>query len=110
MNIPNWEVMRTTSVKPHGKDHQMKKLPLILSATLNVGLIVALIVLHSLSTKRAFQTVADFAAAEVRLQEHVLTELESGDAARIAKIQETLRRNIENGKKAESSWRKGSRL
>jgi len=87
----------------------MKKLPLVLSLVLNVVLIAALVVLHNVSKKTAFTAVADAAAAEVRLQENILSELASGEAARIEKIKETLKNNIENGKKVEADFRSVAR-
>jgi hypothetical protein len=83
----------------------MKNAPLIISVVLNVVLIICLVALHSVSKQTAFQAVADAAAAEVRLQEHILAELESGDTTRLDKVKGTLKRNIENGKKAAADWR-----
>ena len=83
----------------------MKRLPLILSLVLNVVLIVALVGLYGASHRGGFRAVADAAAAEVRLQEHILAELESGEQARIDKVKEMLRRGIEIGKIVEQDFR-----
>ena len=68
----------------------MKRLPLILSLVLNVVLIVALVGLHRACRRMGFQAVADAAAAEVRLQEHMLAELESGEDFNSVKVKYTL--------------------
>ena len=83
----------------------MTRLPLILSVVLNVVLIVALVGLHRACRRMGFQAVADAAAAEVRLQEHILAELESGEQARIDKVKEMLRRGIQNGNIVEQDFR-----
>ena len=83
----------------------MKRLPLILSVVLNVVLIVALVGLPWACRRMGFQAVADAAAAEVRLQEHILAELESGEQARIDKVKEMLRQGIDNGKIVEQDFR-----
>ena len=44
--------------------------------------------------------MTDVTDAEVRMQEHFLKELESGNSQRIEAVKEMMRRNIKNGKKA----------
>jgi hypothetical protein len=91
------------------EEGRMKKLPLVLSIVLNLVLIAALVGLHVVSKKTAFGAAAEAAAAEARLQEHILAELDSGDPARIEKVKVTLKRNIENGKKVEGGFRSVAR-
>ena len=82
----------------------MKKATLVLSIALNIILIVLVVVGIRYSRRTAFQTVADATAAEVRLREHFLKELESGDSRRIEAVKEMMRRNIKNGKQAAATW------
>ena len=84
----------------------MKKVPFVISIVLNIALIATLLFVTRSSRRTAFRAVADATTAEVRLQEHILSELNSGDDTRIEKIKETLKRNISNGKKATADWKR----
>lgn len=87
----------------------MKKAVLVLSVVLNIILIVLIVGGIRYSRRTAFRTVADATTAEVRLQEHFLEELESGDSQRIDAVKGMMRKNIENGKKAAASWGSAAR-
>ena len=82
----------------------MKKAIFVISVVLNIALIVLVAGLVRTSRNTAFRTMSDVATSEVRLQEHFLSELESGDLKRIEAAKTTMRRNIENGKKASETW------
>ena len=86
----------------------MKKLLFVLSVILNIVLIAAVVVAHRSVKRTTFRTIADATAAEVRLQEHILTELDSGDAERVGKMKDLLKQNIENGKQAAVRWQSAS--
>ena len=86
----------------------MKKAPLAISIALNVVLVACLLMISSVSKRTAFQTLADATISEVRLQEHILTELSSGDDMRVAAIKEALARNIESGNKAAENWQRAA--
>jgi len=87
----------------------MKKAMLVVSVALNIILIVLIVGGIRYSRRTAFRTVADVTIAEVRLQEHFLKELESGDSQRIDAVKEIIRRNIENGKKVAADWTSASK-
>ncbi len=78
----------------------MKKAFLIVSLILNIALVVALIGLWHYNRKVAFQLMADVTSAEVTLQAHLLSKLESGKESDIEEIKALFRHNIEIGKKS----------
>ena len=82
----------------------MKKAMIVLSIVLNIVLIVLIVGGIRYSRRTVFRTVAEATTAEVRLQEHFLKELESGDLKRIEVVKDMMRKNIENGKRASASW------
>ena len=86
----------------------MKKLPFIISLVLNVVLIVALVTFHRIHRRVVFKTASNFTAAEVRLQEHILKELGSGEQDKIEHVKTMLRNNIENGRKVASDLREAA--
>ena len=83
----------------------MNKRVLVVSLILNIMFIVAILIGIRYHRKMAFRMVADFTMAEVRLQEHYLVELESGDQKRIESVKRMMNLNIKNGKKAAETWK-----
>ncbi|MHC4946823.1 MAG: hypothetical protein ACYTG1_00980 [Planctomycetota bacterium] len=82
----------------------MKRTILISSLVLNV-LLAGLLVLSRLADRdRAYTLLADATAAEVRLQEHVLAQLEA-DPPALEDAKAFLRRNIEGGTATADAWR-----
>ena len=88
---------------------EMKKATLVVSVALNVILVVLIAGSIRYSRRTAFQTIADATTAEVRLQEHILKELDSNDSKRIEVVKDIMRRNIENGKKVAGTWSAAAR-
>jgi uncharacterized membrane protein len=82
----------------------MKRLLIISSLVLNVLLIGALAWWYVEARGRAFELVAEATEAEIRLQEHILTQLEA-EPPEIDAVKMLLRRNIENGTEISVAWR-----
>ncbi|MHC4505509.1 MAG: hypothetical protein ACYTFI_19565 [Planctomycetota bacterium] len=82
----------------------MKRFANIASIVLNVVLAGLLIWSHVQAGARAFTLVADAVEAEVRLQEHLLAQLEA-EPPETDRVKELLRRNIANGVEIASLWR-----
>jgi hypothetical protein len=83
----------------------MKKTALLISLLLNVILIAGIIWVRGSARATVHNALADATYAEVQLQEHILTELESADPERIAKVKAFLRRNISGGRETAARWR-----
>ncbi len=83
----------------------MKKAMLGLSLALNLLLVAALLWVPAEARETAFGAVADATAAEVRLQQYVLAELESDDPQRVEAVKSFLRRNIDAGDVLAANWR-----
>ena len=83
----------------------MQRWALIVSLALNVLLVAALLLGRGIARTTTFALLAEAAQAEVTLQEYILAEIESEDAARVTAVGAMLRRNIQNGKQATASWR-----
>ena len=86
----------------------MKRRILIVSTALNIVLVGALLWVRTSARDTSFTMLADATDAEVRLQAHILAELESNDPTRIAAIKQTLRRNIESGHRSAADWRRAA--
>jgi hypothetical protein len=82
----------------------MKKLLIISSVALNVLLIGVLAWSYVEARGRSFELVADATEAEVRLQEHILAQLEA-EPPQIEAVKTLLRRNIANGTEISVAWR-----
>ena len=82
-----------------------KNIALASSIAVNVVLVAALIWVCVDSRNRNFTLLADVTTAEVRLQEHFLAEIESGDATRVEALKQMLRRNIQTGRSIAAGWR-----
>ncbi|MHC4107657.1 MAG: hypothetical protein ACYSTY_06180 [Planctomycetota bacterium] len=83
----------------------MKKALFGLSLALNVLLVAALLWIRAEGRETAHGALADATAAEVRLQQYVLAELESGDPQRVEAVKSFLRRNIDAGDVLAADWR-----
>lgn len=81
----------------------MKRAALVLSLALNVVLIGLLIWLQMYARDLAFRTIAEATDAEVRLQAHVLAQLDA-DPPQLDEAKAFLKRNIEQGKDAVDLW------
>ena len=81
----------------------MKRAVLILSLGLNFVLIGLIIWSQIYTRDLAFRTMAEATDAEVRLQMHVLAQLEA-DPPQLDEAKAFLRRNIEQGKDATDMW------
>ena len=82
----------------------MKRTLIISSLVLNVLLIGVLGWWYAEARGRAFEFVAEATEAEVRLQEHILAQLEA-EPPEIEAVKTLLRRNIENGTEISVAWR-----
>jgi len=82
----------------------MKRTLIISSLVLNVLLIGVLGWWYVEARGRAFELVAEATEAEVRLQEHILAQLEA-EPPEIEAVKMLLRRNIENGTEISVVWR-----
>jgi len=83
----------------------MKRTPLIISVILNVVLLVGIFALRSYFRKTMFEMAVISTEAETSLIEGYLKVLTSDDPNRIEVLEERLKINIENGKKAAEMWR-----
>ena len=81
----------------------MKRTVLVLSLVLNIVLIGLLIWSQKYARDLAFRTMAEATDAEVRLQAHVLGQLEA-DPPQLDEAKAFLKRNIEQGKDAMDLW------
>ena len=81
----------------------MKRTILVLSLGLNVVLIGLLIWSQIHTRDLAFRTMAEATDAEVRLQMHVLAQLDA-DPPQLDEAKAFLKRNIEQGKEAVDMW------
>jgi hypothetical protein len=82
----------------------MKRTLIISSLVLNVVLIGVLGWWYVGARGRAFELVAEATEAEVRLQEHILAQLEA-EPPEIEGVKNLLRRNIESGESISEMWR-----
>ena len=82
----------------------MKTAILISSIALNLILAGLLMWSHLEARERAFSLVAEATEAEVRLQEHILAQLEA-EPPQTERVKELLRRNIESGAETSLLWR-----
>lgn len=82
----------------------MQRTLLIASLVLNAILVVGLVWSAARSRRTAFQLMADTTTAEVRLQTHILSALESSDPSRLEAVRRTLRRNIDQGRGVAADW------
>ncbi len=87
------------------KGRSMKRTPLIISVILNVVLLIGILALRSYFRKIMFQMAVTNTEVETSLIESYLKVLTSDDPNRIEVLEERLKRNIENGKKAAEMWR-----
>ncbi len=83
----------------------MKRTPLIISLILNVVLLVGILALRSYFRKTMFEMAVTNTEVETSLIESYLKVLTSDDPNRIEVLEERLKLNIENGKKAAEMWR-----
>lgn len=84
------------------------RLSLILSLALNAILIAGLFWGRNCVRTMYFKLAALNAQTEVKLMEHILKELESGDPNRIESLNIFLKRNIKQGKETAATWEKVS--
>ena len=84
----------------------MKRTVLVLSLGLNIVLIGLLIWSQIYARDLAFRTIAEATDAEVRLQTHVLTQLDA-DPPQLEEAKAFLKRNIEQGRDAVDLWNAG---
>jgi hypothetical protein len=82
----------------------MKRAVLISSIALNLILAGLLTWSHLEARDRAFSLVAEATEAEVRLQEHILAQLEA-EPPETERVKEFLRRNIESGTETSALWK-----
>ena len=82
-----------------------KNIALAASLITNVVLVAALIGVCRYSRNQNFTMLADVTEAEVKLQEHFLAEIESGEATRVEALKRMLRQNIQTGRLVAADWR-----
>ncbi|MHC4079737.1 MAG: hypothetical protein ACYS15_05950 [Planctomycetota bacterium] len=82
----------------------MKRTLVISSLVLNVVLIGVLVWFYVGARERSFELMAEATEAEVRLQEHILAQLEA-EPPEIEGLKQLLRRNIANGAEISTVWR-----
>ncbi len=80
------------------------KIVLIISLLLNVGLVIGFVTFKSYVKSYEFQLAAIVAQSEASLLGNVLSELESGDPAKITALKERLRKDIEQAQKVKEIW------
>jgi uncharacterized membrane protein len=82
----------------------MKRTLIISSLVLNFLLIGGLAWSHLATRARVFELMAEATEAEVRLQEHILAQLEA-EPPELEQVVKMLRRNIANGAESSTMWR-----
>ena len=82
----------------------MRRLLIISSVALNVVLAGLLVWSHVEARGRSFALLAEATEAEVRLQEHILAQLEA-EPPEIERVKTMLRRNIADGGQISTVWR-----
>ncbi len=87
------------------KGRRMKRIPLIISVILKVVLLLGIFALRNYFRKTMFEMAVVNTEAETSLTESYLKVLTSDDPNRIEILEERLKMNIENGKKAAEMWR-----
>ena len=83
----------------------MKRTPLIISVIFNVVLLVGILALRSYFRKTMFQMAVTNTEVQTSPIKSYLKVLTSDDPNRVEVLEERLKRNIENGKKAAEMWR-----
>ncbi len=84
------------------------KIAFALSLFLNIGLIAGFLYYRSYTRRQMFEGVAMSAEAEGRLLQSILSDIESGDPARMEALTEKLKASIDNADKAVALWRQAA--
>lgn len=84
------------------------KIALAVSLLLNVGLAVGFVSFRSYVASQSSKLVEGMAEAEASIFRSMLSDLESGDAERIAAVQERLKMFIENANTVRSMSRQAA--
>jgi hypothetical protein len=84
------------------------KVVLVLSLVLNLGLVVGFGFYRSYVRNQSFKLAALTTESDAQFKQYVLSELESGDPARIESLKQRLHKIVEQGPKIVEVWREAA--